>query len=692
MLPVRVRLFAVLALALAATPVAARQSPAAATDKLWVGQADATWMFAPDLAFDARDWNGAMRDARSFHLRLKETRTREINDADGRLIGTIIFLEDAGTTWTGVVGSTETHLGAIRLTADGAGEGTASVNGVVYRSAVTDNPLADVLPDGAYALVVTPSGITYESRVIENGKVIDQSRGTSMNALMIGDSKLAFRLAMAASPLTETTIRAAMRLEPPGQMPGEGKSRQLEHNAIDGSYSIVGTGDAKGTTSVASWHVASTFTVDATLTETPKPWRPTLNDFVTYTASIDPSLGPKRFRFTLSDVSHETGTALNRGFDQSPDLTFDSSQPQPMSTVYESPDHATWTIETTTPASSASVAVMSTDYGAWGRLSAQVFVDGAWYDAKTSRGAAFASVPLDDNHNHIADDWEENAGIPGHPASEDADSMPTGANRGDGLSNYEEYRGFYVGSDWTDTDPTIKDIFVNNEASTDGCGYTHRSGLVCRLIQTDEYSDDRVINFNRGFASAGEQRGLRITSLAQLAAEGITETIAPGAVGQAYPAVGVPNDVTYIVLEMDRLARFMTYRQVNSTTFVLDPVTRNSVTAHEIGHGIDLNHHGPYGIGGTCAVNTTDLVSYWGGAMSGDRACVMSYSGANRYIWRDGTCHDWIWGEEWGKDFCANRSGTGINAAGDRDDNGHPLPAAGDATAGDCLHTLRLKK
>src|SRR5262249_10782071 len=43
------------------------------------------------------------------------------------------------------------------------------------------------------------------------------------------------------------------------------------------------------------------------------------------------------------------------------------------------------------------------------------------------------------------------------------DDDPAGdSNKGDGFSNYEEYRGFVINAEHRRTDPTIKDIFIKN--------------------------------------------------------------------------------------------------------------------------------------------------------------------------------------------------------------------------------------
>ena len=59
----------------------------------------------------------------------------------------------------------------------------------------------------------------------------------------------------------------------------------------------------------------------------------------------------------------------------------------------------------------------------------------------------FLSVPADDNGNHIADQWEKENGIynKNYAADWDEEDVPSGwKTKGDGLSLFEEYRGFLI--------------------------------------------------------------------------------------------------------------------------------------------------------------------------------------------------------------------------------------------------------
>ncbi len=672
------RLISVCLLLVFTTPITARRQAAGPTFQ-WTGSGTVSSVFYPGRAFDPADWSGSVRDDRTVQFRVRESRRVSVNDAQGRLVGEIAFLEDNGSTWTGSVQHAEVHLGSIRLSGAGGGSGTAVVTGVVYRSAVTPDPLADVLGDGSYLLQANLGGpISYQLTQTEANRKPEVSQEQSIGMFSAGDGRLAWWLTTTPTPVTPEAVRASLARTPPPGVITIDTARRLDNGRMAGDYNQDLTGDAKGTVLTASWSLERTVDVTVTLTETPPTWRPEWYALSTYTASVDPSSGVKgRFRFRLQDVSTETGIAMNAGFGNHPDLMFAEEQPQPM--TGRSPDGLS--IETAGESSSASVAVTALDYGAWGRLTAEMFVNGTWVPARTERGHAYASIPLDANGDHIADEWLELRGISRSSASDDVDSAPSGANTGDGFSTYEEYRGFMVGGTWTDTDPTWKDLFINNEATPDGCGDFPSTGVICQIIGSDEYDGSRVVNFNRGYATAGPQKGLVLVSA----------MIGNGVLGQTTRAI--PNEGTPITLDLGYIAQFnipvVTTEGAPPTPL---PTARRSVIAHEIGHAVNIDHHGNHEAGSACGGGVASAVALWGGAYSGDRACFMSYARALRYQRADGTCHQWAWPHQWGSAICSSQTGTGINAGPERVEDGRPMPVSGDATHGDCIHQLRLRR
>jgi hypothetical protein len=177
-----------------------------------------------------------------------------------------------------------------------------------------------------------------------------------------------------------------------------------------------------------------------------------------------------------------------------------------------------------------------------------------------------------------------------------------------------------------------------------------------------------VANPNRGYASAGRQKGLRLTDCA----------LAAGTTGLVEPDIGTPNTVTRVMIDTVQLSTF-------------ESIALDSTVAHELGHAVGVRHHGDWGRGACSSGGETGIIALWGGAHAGDTACVMNYASAKYYRGWDGRCYEYSWPATWGASFCLSRTGTGINAGSRRMEDGHPLPVSGDGTSGDCQHAIRLK-
>ena len=96
------------------------------------------------------------------------------------------------------------------------------------------------------------------------------------------------------------------------------------------------------------------------------------------------------------------------------------------------------------------ITVTSRDWGGYGTVQALVTVEGAPIEVRVIALGKDAEgplgIPLDENKNHIADGWEDKAGILGknYPATWDEEPFKGSTHKGDGYSLYDEYRGFYL--------------------------------------------------------------------------------------------------------------------------------------------------------------------------------------------------------------------------------------------------------
>jgi hypothetical protein len=130
---------------------------------------------------------------------------------------------------------------------------------------------------------------------------------------------------------------------------------------------------------------------------------------------------------------------------------------------------------TTKKVQEAVVVIHSRDFGAHCKVRAWAFSNGDLakcpYDNEED-----IRVPYDMNRNYIADKWEEDMGIKDVYQLDDKDNLPANqANEGDGLTVFEEYRGFVCEKDveapsdkghmnrngkHVRTSPLCKDVFI----------------------------------------------------------------------------------------------------------------------------------------------------------------------------------------------------------------------------------------
>ncbi len=332
------------------------------------------------------------------------------------------------------------------------------------------------------------------------------------------------------------------------------------------------------------------------------------------------------------------------------------------------------------------------DYGAFGTLKAEAedceTIPPRENNAKPSEGKGpnDVKIPRDDNNNDIADSaksWD-NVSIDKKkdnspaPANEDEDESPSNTNKGDGLTNYEEYRGFIVKAGGNKihkrTNINKKDIFIYDKDNL-GTGYFNASGLIIHLIPGPDYyngnsshnndspptpSDRQVINCNRTSHTGGDQHGLRLQNEAM---GGLDEGYTYGA---NVPLL--PKDVNYVAVD----------RAKHATAALL-----SCTVAHELGHAAYAQHHGD---SGDCPPPCRHDQA--GSLTSGHALCIMRYSNYGDSHWCHkvgGTCHlhPIPNPETPGNIFCTSANGTGCNVVA-----GH---FTNNADRGNCKGQIRIK-
>ncbi len=187
--------------------------------------------------------------------------------------------------------------------------------------------------------------------------------------------------------------------------------------------------------------------------------------------------GIKQVRYLLTNVSHEPGYAMN----------FPSETPSTKADLWlgreneiPNPEIEKLALSLTPAQDPAFVAtVQSFDYGAYGNLKAVVVLDDGTelpaQDATTNQ--AFMAVPYRTNAgSRIADYWKEQQKATDLADTDDDEKGEdnVGDHTGDGLSLYEEYRGFIQKKKHLRTDALKKDLLICNriqasrERSEDG--------------------------------------------------------------------------------------------------------------------------------------------------------------------------------------------------------------------------------
>jgi len=294
-----------------------------------------------------------------------------------------------------------------------------------------------------------------------------------------------------------------------------------------------------------------------------------------------------KLKFELVDVSSELGTCLN--WPEKPgaaekDLKLLKKAKNEKLSIAESNQEAT----TREAVKEVELVVSAFDYGAWGRLKITATDEEGKPVSVSYRGSQEPiSIPLDDDENHIADAWEEQQGLRSKPGETDDESEPVGNGfPGDGLTLYEEYRGFAVQGAHRHAVPTKKDVFVCDETGRLEKGialFETITDLKVHRLAKAEFPKSRVINAHH---SAGphvvDQHGVRIISGPSGLAVGVKGDDA---------SVGPPKTVTYVQVPA---AKSCEATGPNDERYVADRVTE---VAHELCHAVGIDHHGDGNVG-----------------------------------------------------------------------------------------------
>ncbi len=378
---------------------------------------------------------------------------------------------------------------------------------------------------------------------------------------------------------------------------------------------------------------------------------------------------------------------------------------------------------------SDTVTVLPFDWGGWSDLKVTAIMEQGPPLVGKIKGAKEVGLRLPKRavDSKIADVWKKQKSVTA-PDDSDFDNIPAAAHTGDGLTLYEEYRGFYEKGQHVEGDPLKKDLFVLDTTGLVDGGLTKfekESKIIIHRLDKGEMDEQtHLINQNRARGPhLVAQHGLLIKFHDDAGAYMATDpqgATSPGDVksilvphapvtghaafdGTAYADVSFAHELmhalgvrhhgdkdydAYWKIEGDTVKEYHIDDQKNifgsGTTVKIYKEDGSLATAKFIAHRQSL--------GGEAALGLVVLVGVDGGEASGDDQCMMRYDRNSAYIKRGEpnarvSIQETVNDEPVGCHICTDGKGTGINES----KPGHPS-RYGDATPGrgNCADKLKV--
>jgi hypothetical protein len=153
----------------------------------------------------------------------------------------------------------------------------------------------------------------------------------------------------------------------------------------------------------------------------------------------------------------------------------------------------------------AIVQITCMDYGAWGKLTANVTLDDGteltaspYYD----KGETFITIPFDRNENKIADVWEKSENIfgRGYGLNWDEDVKPDNGHPGDNIPLIDEYRGFLAEDDsyspvYKRFSPQVKELITLGLANMNPADEQYKSAIKMGSLGYGRASGVKIYHF-----------------------------------------------------------------------------------------------------------------------------------------------------------------------------------------------------
>lgn len=424
------------------------------------------------------------------------------------------------------------------------------------------------------------------------------------------------------------------------------------------------------------------------------------------------TLKAKSFELRLVNTSKQPGICLNAPLTPSApkhDLRF---LPQDGATV--SPDGQFIKIPCD-DGENGEVVIGSFDGGGWTILNAEAILEnntrikGVLMQDKSKKDIP---IPKNNSGEKIAERWLKDNGNPGE--MDDEETSPGNSNIGDGLSAYEEYRGFISEGRFKRLDPQAKELGVKMKKTdlplfSDGLQkFETVTGVKVIRFYENEIPINRRINQNGAHANIYKQFVLNLE----------TGSLPAKQMAKAFGSPGIPSVVNPVRFDLAGIHQAYQdnqadARNMNTTLPYTEKEFIAHIVAHELAHGVNAAHHGsidpvdlarniidtnsiprpvpfvrvfryngaeftyPCVIGGTTGVP--------GNAESGDLSCIMAEITLCAWVAHETTTVTYFFEVPiipLGNRLCTSPAGTGINTGG---------KYFGDATKGKCAEQLKLK-
>lgn len=348
-------------------------------------------------------------------------------------------------------------------------------------------------------------------------------------------------------------------------------------------------------------------------------WVPTDGGTLTFTVTVSGLFGAGisagEVRFDFEKVSRWKGICMNEGTGTKQDLFFEFNDQDDISPLEwhrwsggrKDSVVAKWTSDDNLDGFTIQITVRCDDYGAFGILRAQLYKSRFSIIPDNRLLECFMPIPKDDNFNYIADKSDADYGYT-NPAK-DAETGPSpgmgvehNQKFGDGLVEFEEYRGFKKNRKHTRLSPARKDIFVHSEftvfgpnpgdITTSGIGDASNLPMVFEKheIRVDEMKPNRIVNFNSlgrpTQFGAGDSWRVQDTKALWIYQSGASGSNVLGRVS----AIGSPSDVDRVDIFDQTITSLANTISLGTTGNVTVDVLENQTIGHELCHGLAVNH------------------------------------------------------------------------------------------------------